>query len=120
MINREIYNINASIHFVNLKVNTPKGILFVPTYQILYIRAENKHSDIYFVDSKKIKTNHLLKWYVSHLPECDFYRCHKSFIVNCHCIDYIIGYYLIMNGEFYIPLSRNKKQYLENLLLNYL
>lgn len=119
-MNNEDNHINESTSMpIKIKVNTAKGIYYITVDEIIYIKAENKYSTIYLVDSESIKTNHLLKWYTTHLQEPDFYRCHHSVIVNCRYVECICGNTLILKGDNIVPLSRNKKHPFENYLLNY-
>jgi DNA-binding LytR/AlgR family response regulator len=113
-------DINQSFsHPVKLKVNTSKGIYYINIVEILYIKAENKYSIIYFVDSECIKTNHLLRWYGTHLKEPYFCRCHYSAIVNCRYIVCICGNMAVLKGNNKVRISRMKRRRLENLLLNH-
>jgi DNA-binding LytR/AlgR family response regulator len=92
-----------------LGIKTAKGIKFISLGEILFIRADRKHSIIYFSRQEKISTHNLLKWYEQNLPEPQFYRCHDSFIVNCAHIDCICGTRFILNDNFEVSISRKRR-----------
>jgi DNA-binding LytR/AlgR family response regulator len=102
-----------------LNVKTSRGDKFINPLEILYIKANNKHSFIYLTDLICIDSHHLIKWYEEKLPVPDFFRCHNSFIVNCFYINYTCGNSIILNrNNILIPLSRYKKDfYMKNLEL---
>jgi|WetSurMetagenome_2_1015567.scaffolds.fasta_scaffold06212_4 DNA-binding LytR/AlgR family response regulator len=99
-----------------LEVRTFLGNTYIPINKIVYIKAENKSSTIYFENLPSRKTNHLLKWYQKRLSEPIFIRCHHSYIVNCLKIDFFCSNVIIIKGGARIPLSRTKKlQFKHNL-----
>jgi DNA-binding LytR/AlgR family response regulator len=93
-----------------IEVKTSKGTCLIHSSDILYIRAENKSSVVYLNDLNTIKTFHMLKWFNIKLLEPEFYRCHNSFIVNCLYVKTFLSNEVMLKGNIYIPLSRQKKQ----------
>jgi two-component system LytT family response regulator len=114
-----INNNDPSSYSGKLIVNTVTGNSYITISKILCIIAEGKHSNIFIIDSEYIKTNHLLKWYCKHLPESDFYRCHKSAIVNCRYVECLCGNCIIVKGGKRVPLSRIKKDSFKHYIMNY-
>jgi DNA-binding LytR/AlgR family response regulator len=92
-----------------LQVRTRLGSKYIRQDSIIYIKADNKSSIVYFENSTSIQTSHLLKWYQIRLPKTHFNRCHHSFIVNCRKIEYFCGNSIISKGNIRIPLSRNRR-----------
>jgi hypothetical protein len=99
-----------------LEIRTAHGNQFIQTSEILYIKAVNKHSIIFFKDLRQIETTKPLKWYHEQLPKPVFFRCHNSFIVNCLYFNYLCACELILVNNVRISLSRYKKEVFKNNL----
>ena len=91
-----------------LKVRTRLGNCYIPINKIIFIKAQNKTTKIFFTDLSFQETNHLLKWYQNKLPIPYFFRCHHSYIVNCMLVDFYCWNVIITKGKFRIPVSRQK------------
>jgi len=101
-----------------LEIKTSKGIKYISQNRIVYIKAENKGTNINLNNSEKVYTKHLLKWYNKYLKSPIFFRCHNSYIVNCIDVECHCSSEIILKEQIRIPLSRNKKQsFKENLIL---
>ncbi len=108
------YAIAKQMPFLEIKTSIGNKLIQLP--EILYVKANNKHTHIYFTDEKCIQANLPLKFYEEKLPLPFFYRCHDSYIVNCLYVDCTCSNELILHGNIRIPVSRSKKQALkENL-----
>jgi DNA-binding LytR/AlgR family response regulator len=99
-----------------LQVRTRLGSKYILQDSIIYIKADNKSSIVYFENSTSIQTSHLLKWYQVRLPKTQFIRCHHSFIVNCMKIEYLCGNSIISKGNIRIPFSRKRRLQLKSNL----
>lgn len=82
----------------NLTPSAPKkiglssvsSVSFVELDQILFLQADGSYTKIYLKDGRSIVTSKSLKHFENTLVEnLEFFRCHKSFIVN---INYITEY----------------------------
>ncbi|MCX6327675.1 MAG: LytTR family DNA-binding domain-containing protein [Bacteroidia bacterium] len=118
MINEDNHINELSSKPIKLKVNTAKGIYYITVEEILYIKAENKYTTVYFINSGSIETHHLLKWYCEHLHEKEFCKCHRSIIINCDYVEGICGNEIILKENIRVSLSRYKKSYIINHFLN--
>jgi two-component system, LytTR family, response regulator len=104
----------------NLKSNGSKKLAipglssmrFVDTEQILFLKADGAYTEIVFVDGTQITASKGLKHFeqsLSSLP--DFFRCHKSYLVNIkHITEYVRsdGGYLIVKEKHQVSLSNDK------------
>jgi len=100
-----------------LEVKTSKGNQLIVLVEILYLKADNKHSIIYLTNLISVYTNHQLKWYEEKLPEPLFCRCHNSYMVNCLYVDCTCGNNAILKvNNTYVPISRDKMQYYKDNL----
>ena len=88
-------------------------IKFLKLDDILYFKADNTYTEIYFSD-KKLTISRTLKNIEDTLNNnSQFFRCHKSYIVNMKYVtDYVKsdGACLIINGKHSVPLSPDRVQ----------
>jgi two-component system LytT family response regulator len=100
-----------------LEVKTAKGNQLIILAEILYLKADNKHTIVYLINFNCVSTNHQLRWYEEKLPEHLFCRCHNSYIVNCFYIDCTCGNRAVLKvNNASVPISRDKMQYYKDNL----
>ena len=99
-----------------LEINTALGHQVIILTRVRYIKAFNKKSRIYFTDDTSLISNHLLKWFQEHLPYPQFFRCHKSIIVNCNFIMSYNYSNIVINSKLRLPISRHNLQLLRETL----
>ena len=93
-------------------IPTQDGISFVNINEIVYCKADFSYTSIYLVGGKRLFVSKSLKEVDELLQNKNFYRCHKSYIINLNMIERYSkakGNMLIMNNKTEIPLSRSKK-----------
>ena len=73
---------------------------------ILYIQAMDNYVKIFIVDGKPVITQMSMKSLETMLPESDFVRVHKSYIVPRHRINTYSRSQLILTGGTTIPVGR--------------
>ncbi len=97
-----------------IAVPDSNSIKFLELDEILYFKANNSYTDIFFADSSKMTISRTLKNIEDTLNSTPhFFRCHKSYIVNMkYLTDYVKsdGGYLMIKGNHSIPLSPDKVQ----------
>ncbi len=115
--------------FIKLSKNEDDKKLFVPTLggfrlipirKIQFVEAKGSYSHIKLTDSTDILVTKTIGEIESELFGHDFYRCHKSYLINLHVVD---GYQqaeggtcTTINGQL-IPVARRKYQgFVESLL----
>ena len=96
------------------KIAIPDGnnlIMIEPT-EILYLKADNSYTQIILQSGKKIVTSRFLKNFEESLKEhSDFFRCHKSYIINTK---YMVNYSksdggtVTLENQIEIPVSIDK------------
>ena len=75
-------------HSLNrIMVNDKKEQILIKFEEIKYISAEGLYSKIYTADNKKFMLRKLLKDWEKILPEENFFRIHRSMIIN---LDYVL------------------------------
>lgn len=120
--NQKEKNNNLSVLKENMKedglnkiaVPDANSIKFLKLDEILYFKADNSYTEIFFADSSKMTISRTLKNIEDTLSSTsNFFRCHKSYIVNMNYLtDYVKsdGGYLMIKGKHTIPLSPDKVQ----------
>ncbi|GGH36048.1 hypothetical protein IA57_06875 [Mangrovimonas yunxiaonensis] len=84
---------------------------------ILYIKSDGHYVEIYMQDKDNPEIERIsLSKMLTQLPEQDFIRIHKSYIVNIHKIKIINSTQVMLENGEWLNLSRTYKQDLKNLL----
>jgi len=94
-----------------LSVPNADGYDLIPIDDILYCHSQGNYTEIFFGNEKKL-VSRVLKHIEEALPDENFHRVHASYLVNLDKVKSIHrndGGYLIMENDFRINMSRNKK-----------
>ncbi|WP_422860714.1 LytR/AlgR family response regulator transcription factor [Flagellimonas sp. S174] len=75
---------------------------------IKVIKADNDFT-LLFLEEKKLLLSYSLKFWQETLPQMNFFRCHKSYIVNIDKISKIIGNTIYIDKDR-IPIGRTNKE----------
>ncbi len=89
-------------------VKADKEIIKLHTGEILFIESEREYVQIY-ARKQKVLTLQALSKFSEILPENQFFRVHRSYIVNIEAIESIMGNTIYI-GEHRIPISRGQRQ----------
>ena len=90
---------------------TSKGVEVIFIDKIIRIEACSSYSRLYFSNGKTLAVAKLLSWFEEKLSNADFFRTHKTHLVNKHFIlQYYMGKVRLVNGE-YIDVSKRKKRF---------
>jgi two-component system LytT family response regulator len=99
-----------------LSIPNSNGIDLIPYEDIIYCQSDNNYTIVYLCSGEKIVASKTLKYFGELLPEGQFVRIHKSFIINLvHLKKYLKsdGGVVVMLKDIKLPVSRIQK---ENLL----
>lgn len=121
-LNREYLNKNLEVLLNNIKsssqnnhriaLSTLEGLLFVNVSDIVYCESSGPYTHFIFKHADKIITSKHLKEYEDLLSGYDFFRIHKSYLVNLHEIEKYIrgdGGQLIMSNGDSLSVSKQRK-----------
>jgi two-component system, LytTR family, response regulator len=121
-LNREYLNKNLEVLVNNLKsgsqnnhriaLSTLESLLFVNVSDIVYCESSGPYTHFIFKHADKIITSKHLKEYEDLLSGYDFFRIHKSYLVNLHEIKKYIrgdGGQLIMSNGDALSVSKQRK-----------
>lgn len=96
-----------------------ESIEFVEASDIICCEANSNYTNVYMTDGKKKVISRTLKDFEEMLTEHQFFRPHISFLINLKKVKELIrgdGGYLLMENKMKIPVSKNKREELLNLL----
>jgi DNA-binding LytR/AlgR family response regulator len=89
-----------------LEIHSIKGDRLISINEILYIKAQDKGSIIHLLDNDFIETRYLLNLFCNVLPTPYYFRCHKSYIINCIFVDCHTYSEVILKENERIPFQR--------------
>jgi DNA-binding LytR/AlgR family response regulator len=75
---------------------------------ILYLAADGDYCEIFLEGKKHLSSESLKKW-IELLEGWDFFRIHKSYLVNIHQIDKVSGNTIFLHDGTQLPLGRAYK-----------
>jgi two-component system LytT family response regulator len=93
--------------------------IFVNTNDIVYCKSDGNYTEIHFKNKKVEVVSKKLKIIEEVIENELFFRVHNSYLVNIDCIAELVrkdGQYLVLENGVTIPVSRNKKEALLDLL----
>ncbi|MBP8033653.1 MAG: response regulator transcription factor [Bacteroidia bacterium] len=102
-----------------IALSMSNGLTFVEIADIVLLEADGAYTTFYLKDGQKILVSKKLKFYEDILSNRSFFfRTHRSYFVN---VNYIKKYSrsenaILMDNEFSITISRDRKQEFESLL----
>jgi DNA-binding LytR/AlgR family response regulator len=103
-----------SADFIQVRISG--GYKIIPVDSIVYVKAQGKFTIIFHRDLSTLVTFHVLKWYYINLTRIDFFRCHKSFLINLRYVNHFTSKEIVLINNIKIPISRDKMDsFKENL-----
>lgn len=100
---------------------TSKETRFAKTEEIIRCESSNNYTTFYFRTGEKLVVSKPIYEYEEILADYHFIRCHQSHLVNKKYIKSWIkedGGYLLLEDKTQIPVSRQKREVLKDLLIN--
>ena len=99
---------------------TSKEIIeFVDPHDIIVCEANSNYTNVYLAEGRKRVISKTLKEFEDMLVPFDFFRPHNSHVINLNRVREFIrgdGGYLVMENKMKIPVSKNRREELLNLL----
>ncbi len=107
-----------NLQFDKIALEVPKGFLFVPYDEIIYLQAQGMYTDVFMKGRNKENICKPLGRFVEQLSKSPyFYKPHRSYLINLKFIKEVRktdGYYIVLENGKLIPVSReNKAEFLE-------
>lgn len=95
-----------------IAVPTSDGLTLINTDEIIHLDADESYTTLYLSNGSRLVSSKTIKIYEEHLPKSDFYRIHKSHIINVahHLLEFSRseGNMAVMSNGKHIPVSRRK------------
>lgn len=118
IINDQHHNPKLSM---NSRISLPirDGLVYYMVSDILWIESNGNYSTFHMADSMKYLVSKNLGEYEDILPDTDFFRAHKSFLINIRRVKKYIrtdGYFAEMGDGSVIEIARRKKDDFLNLM----
>lgn len=130
-MSREIFNLKLSNLFANLErpkdiqkliLKTADRIYSVNIQDIVSCEADKNYTTFTFINAPKLVVSNSLKEYEMMLSGHNFFRTHKSYLINMAYFDHFVktdgGNRVVMKNKISIPLSVRKKEEFLVLLEN--
>jgi two-component system LytT family response regulator len=96
------------------------GLTFVPIKEILYLEADGSYTHIYLCTGEKLLVSKKIKEFEGTLnAENQFFRTHRSFIVNIQRIKQYIkqdGGHIVMENDSIVHIARERKDDFNQLI----
>ena len=102
-----------------LAIPSADGFVMIPVAEIVYATSDSNYTVFYLTNDRKITSAYTLRQYETMLSSQDFFRAHKSFLVNMSHINCYLktdGGVLIMSNGKAVEISRRNKEKLMKLL----
>ena len=100
-------------------IKTHDNIHLVPVQDILYCESDSNYTRFHLTGGKQIMVSTTLKDYEDILAESNFFRVHKSFLVNLKYVsrfEKAEGGSVVLEGDVKIPVASRKRDELVHLL----
>lgn len=98
--------------YEKLSVAAVDGIHFVHIRDVQRLEAEDNYTHIFLKTGKKLTASKTIKWYEDLLEAMNFYRVHKSHVINLNYMTKYVkgeGGYLVMEDGKKIDISRRRR-----------
>ena len=106
-------------HIQSIALPTSEGFSMVNISDITYLQAESNYTWVYLQSGQKHLVSRTLKDFVGMLDFPQYFRPHKSYLVNLNHLDKYVrgqGGYLVLKNGTHVPVARAQKPELMRVL----
>lgn len=99
-------------NFDKMSISTVEGVRFVALKEIVRLEGYDNYTHIHLLTGERLMTSKTIRIYEETLTNVNFFRVHKSNIINTNHIEKFVkmdGGYLIMSGGTKVAVSRRRK-----------
>lgn len=105
----------CSIHSKCINIKALDAVYTIPLSSIEFIESQSKHILFHTIQNKVIRSIEPLYIYEALLHEDEFFKCHRSYIVNIHHINRYTHSEILMHSGERIPISRSNQKIFEDV-----
>lgn len=91
-----------------LFIKADKRLININLAEIYYFESYGNYVKVWLKDQFHL-TPRTLTSFVDQVPEKEFYKIHKSFLINRKYIDYVEGNFLLMKNGKQLPIGKNHR-----------
>ena len=102
-----------------IAISTQKETRFVNTQSIIRCESSNNYTTFYLENREKLIVSKPIYEYEEILNDYGFIRCHQSHLINKRFIRSLVkedGGYLLLHDRTQLPISKNKKEFVSEVL----
>lgn len=95
------------------------GVELVPYDEIIYCKSDSNYCELNLIGNRRIVVSRTLKYFEANLPSSQFFRIHKSYLVNLHHVKKYLkrdGGELLMSDNKLLPISRSHREEILKLI----
>lgn len=104
--------------FNKIACPTQNGVIYIEVKNITYLKSDGNYTFIYTRNNRRLIVCKLIREYEEMLPKNQFYRVHKSYIVNVKNINHVNNsknVITLKSGKI-IPIARRRKVFLKEVI----
>ena len=110
---------NKTGKFNKIVLSANDGLHFLELENIVRLQSDINYTTFHLIDGRQIVVSKTLKNFETLLEGEDFFRPHRSHIINLKHISKILkedGGFILMKDGIQVPISRNKKEQFMDLV----
>ncbi len=114
-----MHNLRGGNSDQKIAVSAPDGYIFIRVADIIYLQSEGAYTYFFMKENKKLVASRNIREYEDLLSDHNFFRIHKSYIVNVAEIQKYIrgeGGTVVMSNNCQLDVSRRRKEEFLELL----
>lgn len=112
-LNHLLENLNSRQNEIKkIALPTNDGLVFIKIEDIIYLEATSNYTIFHTIDKHNHMVSRTLKEYDTMLSDYNFYRIHKTHLINLNYIKKYVrgdGGYVILNNDVSLDVSKRKK-----------
>lgn len=98
-----------------LFIKSEKRLIQLDLSEVYFLESYGNYVKVWLKNEYHLTASTLTS-FVDQLPTSDFFRIHKSYIINRKFIDYVEGNMLVMKNQKQLPIGKNNRQAFKQFL----
>ena len=93
----------------NIFIKADKRLIQIDLSEIFYLESYGNYVKVW-IDKKHHLTARTLSSFAEQLSKKNYFRIHKSYIINKNHIQYVEGNFVVMKNNQQLPIGKNHRQ----------